>query len=577
MQRLWRAVGESRLELKNPRAERNALLDQIVGSTYPGDELKLPVPVNMLELQMTIMIAQLAASAPKVLVTSKPLNLKHVAANFEVRMNERIEEMDYSATHQLVVQDAMLLMGIVNVGLDYYETVEHMGRSFDMMESFAARIDFDDWVHDVSAKRMDQTAFCGHRYRMPFDAFMESKEFDESAKTNMKPDPGHHRHEGGEQRTEDMSHENMLAGKNQFRDYIEIYNLWIPHENIIVKVDSQTGKKLGVVDYDGPEGGPYAILTFHDVPNNIIPLSPLGLRKDLHDLVNNVWRKIEQSARDQKEILVYTAGAEKDTKRILGASHLQAVRVDHLEKMKQVTFNGPSSELQILAQQTMRIFDDHAGGLNALGGMGSLGDTATESQLISTAASQRVMYMRRRNNEFLRKVMQSMAWYEWTEPVRTQVLERQSRSGRSFTVRWSPETREGDFVQYDLQIDPHSMRDQSPEQLAQALIQYVTQVAVPLAQAFPQQGKAPDIGELTEIFARYRNMPELLRVMRDVGPQQEEEGRHDPQPRQAPVTTRNVVRTNRSGGGSRSAEQAAMMNLLGGANQGQKAQAVGVG
>ena len=572
MQRLWRAMKQSRDELKPFRESREKLIKQYVGSDYPSEgKTKLAVPVNLIEVMMTIYISHLAARAPKSLITARPLDLKHVAANFEVSMNERIEEMDYSATHQLVVQDAMLRMGIVNVGLDYYKTIEYEGRNFDAMESFAARIDPDDWVHDVSVKRFDQVGFCGHRYRIPLDAFLESKEFDKSAKSLIGPDKNHHTHENGETRVEDMSRTNTSAGKNEFRDYIELWAIWIPDENLIVKIDGQTGKKVGVVDYDGPEMGPYIPLTFHDVPNNIMPLSPLGLREDLHKLANNVWRKIDQSAKDQKTIMAYQAGAEKDVKRVVESGNSQTVRVDHLDKIKEIAFGGPSQELQLVALQTMRIFDEHAGNLNALGGSGSLGDTATESQLISNAASQRVSHMRRRNNEHIRKVLQSLAWYEWTDPVRTRVLERQSRSGRPFTVRWSPETREGDFVQYDIQVDPHSMRDQTPEQLAQGLLQYVTQVLVPMSQAFPNQGKAPDIGKLTKMFAQYRNMPELNDMLVDIGPQQEEGGRHDSEPRQAPVTTRNVVRTNRSGGTKQGQDAALALNLLGGANGDQKA------
>ncbi len=577
MQRLWKAAKHSRLELRDARDDRAGLIEQIVdtGPRKSGVP-KLPTPVNLLELMMTIMVSHLAARSPKVLITAKPLNLKHIAANFEISVNERVEEMKFSATHQLIVQDAMLRMGIINVGLDYYETVQYRGRSFDVMESFAARVDFDDWVHDTDAKHFDQAAFCGHRYRMPVDAFMESKEFDKAAKTRIDKD-SEHRSESGERRVEDMNRSSIRGGKNSFQKYIEIWNLWVPHENIIVKVDAQTGKKLGVVDYDGPEGGPYCILSFHDVPNNILPTSPLGLRRDLHDLANNVWRKIDESAKNQKDILTYQAGADKDVERIHKAGHQQSVRVDHVDRIKQVSFNGPSSELQFLAQQTMRIFDEHAGNLNALGGSGSLGDTATESQLISSAASQRVQLMRRRDNEFVRKVMQSLAWYEWTEPVRTRILERQSRSGRPFTVRWSPETREGDFIQYDLQIDPHSMRDQQPEQLAQSLVQYVTQVLIPMSQAYPNQGVAPDIRKITAMFGRYRNMPELDDVIVEIGPQNEEEARHDSEPRQAPVTTRNVVRTSRSGATNQGVEQAQAMNLIGAANQKQRAAAQGFG
>ena len=121
------------------------------------------------------------------------------------------------------------------------------------------------------------------------------------------------------------------------------------------------------------------------------------------------------------------------------------------------------------------------------------------------------------------------------------------------------------------------MRDQTPEQLASALVQYVTQVLVPLGQAYPNQGVAPDIRKLTAMFARYKNMPELNDMMVDVGPQQEQEGRHGSEPRQAAVTTRNIVRTSQSGGTNGGVEQARAMQLIGAANKNQRDAAQGVG
>ena len=48
----------------------------------------------------------------------------------------------------------------------------------------------------------------------------------------------------------------------------------------------EKAKPLRVVDWTGPPRGPYAVLGFNHVPSNIMPLPPVAIWQDLHDLAN---------------------------------------------------------------------------------------------------------------------------------------------------------------------------------------------------------------------------------------------------------------------------------------------------
>ncbi len=579
--RLWRAVQHSRRELEPFRKKRSDLIRQYVGSEYPKNNgvESLRVPANLIELMMTIYITYLAANAPRVLVTTIIKQLKILAADFGVRLNELVQEIKLAPTLQAVVQDALLRMGIVDVYQHPEGVVEYMGEFHDVMQPHVDRIDLDDWVHDVSAKTYEQVAFAGHRYRLPLDVVRESGLFDKKAVDELTPKSKYQTNEGGDERIERLARQSSSTSDvDEYRDYIELYDIWLPIDDLSCTFDADNGKKLAVVDYDGPEGGRYKLLTFHEVPNNIMPLSPVGLRKDMHDLANNVWRKLDMSARDQKDLLLYAGGSEKDVERILAAGHQQSVKVDHINNIKEMSFNGPNQILMALSIMVSNTFKEHAGNLDALGGIGPLGDTATESSLLSASASKRVAHMQQRVTGFTKDVLQTLAWYEWTEPLREKMLTR-TVPGTTFTFQrlWSPETREGDFIQYDIDIEPFSMQPQSPAQKSQALLQLMTQVIIPLGEMLRQQGQQPNIKEMLKIFGKYNNLPELQDILIDIGPQQMNEAdqlRRSPEPRQSPVTTRTNVRINRPGTTRRAQDDILTRILAGGGVQPSEGEAL---
>ncbi len=76
--------------------------------------------------------------------------------------------------------------------------------------------------------------------------------------------------------------------------------------------------KLGPLadfEWKGPEFGPYHVLTFDDVPENLIPTSPASRLAALARLANNLLRKQGRQAWRQKDIYTYTpAGAESAKK-----------------------------------------------------------------------------------------------------------------------------------------------------------------------------------------------------------------------------------------------------------------------
>jgi hypothetical protein len=93
-------------------------------------------------------------------------------------------------------------------------------------------------------------------------------------------------------------------------------------------------------------------------------------------------------------------------------------------------------------------------------------------------------------------------------------------------------TRSAPFDSLDVKIDPYSIRFTTPEQKANDLIGIFTQLIVPLVPILQAQGRTPDMDAFLKIVGRYKDMPELAKVMQMIDPPAEAGAEADspPQP-----------------------------------------------
>lgn len=53
---------------------------------------------------------------------------------------------------------------------------------------------------------------------------------------------------------------------------------------------------IRIVDWEGPESGPFCILGFSEVPDQTMPLAPAATWYDLHNMINVLYRKMRRQA-----------------------------------------------------------------------------------------------------------------------------------------------------------------------------------------------------------------------------------------------------------------------------------------
>lgn len=568
LRRLEDSIDWSIRQMVRPRKERVEAIAQYVGGHYSdrsdGDS---SVPVNYLELAVGIYLRHLAARAPNVIV--KPTNnpeLTAYAKNMEIAINQIPEEIGLSKTLRRIVMEAMFSIGVAKVGIcTDGEVFEH-----DYGQVFVDCVPIDDYFVDMSAKRYEEIEFEGNDYWMPLDMIKNNKSYTNTEdlqpeKSSVLTEMGHSRGESVGVDSEELS----------FIDNIHLRDIWIPSEKVILTYAIKQKKLIRTVDWDGPEHGPYYRLGFSEVPGNILPLSPVSLWMDLHVLENKLFKKLAKQARNQKTVMGFN-GSDEDVEAFREAGDGQGIKFTG-QGPQELKIGSVDNNTLAFYLNTKDTFAYLAGNLDSLGGLSPTSGTVGQDKLLSDAASTRIKEMSERTTDFARDIFKAIAWYEWTDPIRERVFVKElPEIGVSIKTKWSPETREGDFLDYNFDIDVFSMQDNSPSVRLQKLGEVFNQYIIPLMPMIQQRGGRVDVQMLLQHLAKYSNLPELktLVVFDGVPPEDEETfGNSTPSTTSSDSTsiykpnhtTRTYERINRPGA-TRSGKENVLSQLLLGGN-----------
>lgn len=577
--RLQNALEYSRRQLLPYREKRLHAIRQFVGTHYTDTGAQERVPINLLEMAVSIYRRQIAARRPQVLVRSKTREHEAVAGQFETAMNNLLKDINFEDTVQRWVLDAMFGLGIVKTGLTA-SGIDMNGYEHDPGQPFVDNVDFDDFVFDMSAKRWDQIQFCGNRYCLPLEAIKQSKMFGKKSE-DLTPSEFRQNNEFGEERVQRIGTSDGYFGDQYYSPIVELWDIWLPIEGVVVTMQaddrggvSQT-EPLRVVEWEGPEEGPYYTLGFGHVPGNLMPLPPVSLLIDLHEMANRVFRKLGRQADRQKTLTLVQAGQEDDGRRIAESSDGDIIRSDRPEATREARYGGVDQPTLAYMVQLKDLFVYMGGNLDALGGLGKLSETVGQEQLIAKSASARIADMQEAATKAVKHVVNTLGKYLWYDPVASPtVLTKIPDTNFEASVKFSPEIREGEIIEYEIDIAPYSMVDRSPSERAKTLGELMQGFIIPLAPLLQQQGMKPDMNKFLELMAKYSNTDELMDIITQFNDQeisqmqqmQEVTGGGQERPTQSPVTTRRNIRENIPGS-TREGRDEAMMQLLAGGGQ----------
>jgi hypothetical protein len=582
LDRLNRSAQQAVEDIEVFRRSRFRLVQKYVGPQYGERGSDTARPVNMIRQMVDTYTRELSPRKPRALVTSPHEGLRLAATNLGLALDHLFNEIHLGGTLELCVKDAMFWMGITKSGMGFGEPAavedEPRGYLYDAGQPWTDRVDPDDFIWDTTAPDWRSVNYIGDRYLTPVDALlnMEGMDLDkiENARQSSAGSMLQRRNDGTD-RVDQIARDEGYG--EDFEDRIIVWEVFFPQEGIVCAFheagtmgsigSTPFGELLGVREWDGPEWGPYNVLQFCSVPgNNCFPLSPLIQIEDADDLVNMVHRKLGKQAERMKTVFAFEGDGENDAMNIMRAPDGQVIGMDRVNNLEALRWAGPDNQMLGYAIQMRQIASGLGGNLDALAGLGSQSDTARQDALIHQSANGTVESMRQSVMAWTSKIIEGLAWHLHYNPeISVPLIKKVPGTDIAIQSTYEAKDREGDFLQYNFEIAPHSQGDRSPQSRVATILGTLQNVILPLMPSIEQQGGTIRADLLIRELSQLQDEPILDRIVEfsdDVRP--EKSGAVADSPRRPPVRVNVNERISRPGVSDRGQENTMSQLLAGG-------------
>lgn len=505
--RLLTAVEWSDRQLNFNREKRIQAIKLLVGSHYSQYGSEKVEPVNFIKLALDIHVRALVARAPRVIISTILNDLKPIAANLEIAVNEIPEEIGLSDTLRKWVTEAIFGFGVVKVGLQTVGLVsgEKYGRSFVDV------ITLDNYFIDMAAESMDDIQFEGNDYWPIYEEIMESDYFGKKSIGDLKPDSDELFSTHGTDKAQTIS---VPKSKEEYKKRIHLRDVYLPGEGIVVTYAVAQKRIIKEREWGDAPVGPYHKLIYNYVPGNLLPLPNVSIWRDLHELGNALFRKLATQADSQKTVLGFSGDDEEAIKTFKDSEDGDGIRYNGPDP-RTLTAGGIDSRTLAFYLQSKELASYFAGNIDSLGGLGPQAETIGQDRLISASASALLRDMSGRTIDAVKGVFKDLCYYEWTDPIRTRLLNKvvPGFEEMSVNVKWNMKSRKGKFSDYKLDIDVYSMIDDSPSLKLQRLGLIMQQYVLPLMPEIQRQGGQIDVQTILDLVAKYADFKELRDIV----------------------------------------------------------------
>ena len=498
--RTWQKLVET------PLKNRAIILKALQSGYYSGKQ-NVAHPINLIDRGISILLPYLVMNNPKVLITSKHKELRPYALTSELAYNHLIKEIKFARrTLRPAVRDALMGLGIVKTGIMKSHEVEIFGYTHSVGEVYSDSIDLVDYIGDPTGKTFEDFEFEGNFYRMPLEA---AKDLFPKHADILSPSFSLH----GANRQYDpekIAKDSMDIGMyTTLHEFVELADYWIPDENVIITVEPRSEKILMTREAENPEGGPYDKLFFKDSPGTPIPIPPVWYWLDMDSTINIIVNKMKKQAASQKVVIAYEGDAADDVARLASAGDRGTVKVSNAEGLKNIEWPGIDPGQYQWVDYLEQQFSVQASNAYTLGGRNSQAGTLGQEQMLMANASKSVDDMYQAVYEFAASIAKKITWYFWTDPL-IQVPEIKRIEGfGDIPVMYDKVSREGEFWDYALNIEPYSMQRLNPSIELQRMMGLLTQWILPTLQPAAQQGVTVNFPEATKQLAKLSGIREL--------------------------------------------------------------------
>jgi len=511
-------MAEKELEpFRKQAKDRQALY---AGHGYGENEQEVDTPINVYNLALRVYQRHLIGGEPRANVRPRTPKVAPTAYEISLACEQLFREINLQDTMKEFVHQAMDGVGIVKVGVVNQSSHEMEGFLHDQEQAFCDIVLVEDFAFDTNAKKWEEIDWCGNRYRVALDDILDNPDWDQEVVAGLNTQET--RQDEDLRQSDDESVKRMGVQDSVFRDdlrrYVTVWDVWLPKENVVITIPDGKGEALRIVEWDGPENGPFYLLCFDPLPGNILPVAPGSHLESMAKLLNRAVRKLGNQLDRQKTLHAVTPQAQNagDDKAVQDSVDGDVIVQQDPNNTAEIRVGGVDQQSYAFTQGLMAWYNWLGGNFEAAGGLASRAETAAQQEMELTGASGMLDELRDKFNQCMARVMQALAYYEYTNRSKTRrLVKRVDGTDLEFESLWTPERRQADFFLFEFEVDPFSLRKKTPEQRLQQILDLIPR-ATQLAQAkmlFAQVGDDLNTEAMWGLIVRYTGLEELTALI----------------------------------------------------------------
>jgi hypothetical protein len=347
--------------------------------------------------------------------------------------------------------DAIFMAGFVKTGLAVgSEVLQFDGADLPIGRPYIERVDPDDIVLDPMARDWDEQNFIGNRYRVDLDHVAEMGIMDPAL---MKLASRYE--QGGVGAVEKLSGRCPASYTRTSPGTSIWWTCTSPRGSGLhdpLREGQVGGQVPGTVRVRRPDSGPYHMLAFTPVSDNLLPVAPAMIWHDLHVLGNRIARKLARQA-ERASVSWRIRVTPWTTQRIADAEDGEGVKVEDVDKIKEVNYGGATEDSYEWMRGSRGPSPKQAGSIELLQGVNTNSPTATQAEMLQANSSVRLGDMQSVVSNFAGAAMDDVKFLLHTDPLIELPLARRVR-GQEQQAYLTPEARVGDWADYALVTKP---------------------------------------------------------------------------------------------------------------------------
>ncbi len=452
-------------------------------------------PINLLFTTIRAYIPNLVMKTGINKVTTEIMDHKFTAELLGYGLDALHKDIKLKDKLRAWIVDAIFGIGIMETALGISDNLISLGDvDKDPGEIYSQVIDLDDFTFDPACTDLKRAFFLGHIVRCPRAELHAIEDLDTEL-INRLPKALLEGKKRDEKQVENISQNTTKQLDMQdIEDYVEIVKLWIPSANVIVYIPDPRrltfDKFIGVKEFYGPSTGPYNFLALTPpVPNNPLPVAPVGIWYDLHNMTNRVFKKLMDQVDNQKDIIFYRPELGDVMQDVIDAGNLDTIACSDPDGIKMQSFAGQNQMNVEMADRLQGWYNYIAGNPEQIAGVQQKSKTATQAQIMQANSSITLNDMRDIIYDRTAEISQIHCWYLWTDPM-IKVPKSKRESGDKEVQLWlTPEQMQGDFLEFTFKIQQRSMSRLDPQTRSNRIVQFAVNIIPGTVMAAQQMGQ----------------------------------------------------------------------------------------